>query len=177
MPDGIKGNRAAVAETIANNVRRKIIKEHLNDPAYYDRMSALLREILDDLRARRIDYETFLKRIAEVAKQVQSGHADDTPEPLKRSPALRALYHNLQPSPATEPGDHLADGPGKYRVEDDPVLKLAETIDETVRRTSPDGWRGVQTREQVIKGELFKILKDADQVERIFLIIKAQREY
>jgi type I restriction enzyme R subunit len=177
LPDGIKGNRAAVAETIANNVRSKIIKEHLNDPAYYDRMSALLKEILDDLRAKRIDYETFLKRIAEVAKQVQSGHADDTPEPLKRSPALRALYHNLQQSPAAEPGDHLGERPPEFRVEDDPILKLAETIDETVRRTSPDGWRGVQTREQVVKGELFKILKDADQVERIFLIIKAQREY
>ena len=34
LPDGIKGNKDAVAETIANNVRSKIIKEHLNDPAY-----------------------------------------------------------------------------------------------------------------------------------------------
>jgi type I restriction enzyme R subunit len=32
LPAGIKGNRDAVAETIANNVRSKIIKEHLNDP-------------------------------------------------------------------------------------------------------------------------------------------------
>ena len=32
---GLKGNRDAIAETIENNVRRKIIKEHLNDPAYY----------------------------------------------------------------------------------------------------------------------------------------------
>jgi type I restriction enzyme R subunit len=29
---GIKGNKGAVAETIENNVRSKIIKEHLNDP-------------------------------------------------------------------------------------------------------------------------------------------------
>jgi type I restriction enzyme R subunit len=42
LPNGIKGNRGAVAETIANNVRRKIIKEHLNDPAFYDKMSVLL---------------------------------------------------------------------------------------------------------------------------------------
>ena len=34
LPGGIKGNKDAVAETIANNVRSKIIKEHLNDPAY-----------------------------------------------------------------------------------------------------------------------------------------------
>ncbi len=57
MPNGIKGNKNAVAETIANNVRKKIIKEHLNDPAFYDKMSALLKEILDDLKAKRISYK------------------------------------------------------------------------------------------------------------------------
>jgi type I restriction enzyme, R subunit len=40
----------------------------------------LLREILADLKALRIDYETFLKRIADLAKQVQAGKAADTPE-------------------------------------------------------------------------------------------------
>ena len=49
LPDGIKGNKDAVAETIANNVRRKIIKEHLNDPAYYERMSTLLEEIIAEM--------------------------------------------------------------------------------------------------------------------------------
>jgi type I restriction enzyme R subunit len=38
----LQDNKNAVAETIENNVRSKIIKEHLNDPAYYEKMSALL---------------------------------------------------------------------------------------------------------------------------------------
>src|SRR5439155_24949174 len=33
LPGGIKGNNGAVAETIGNNVRSKMIKEHLNEPA------------------------------------------------------------------------------------------------------------------------------------------------
>jgi type I restriction enzyme R subunit len=94
LPAGIKGNKGAVAETIANNVRSKIIKEHLNDPAFYNKMSALLAEILGDLKSLRIDYEGFLKRIAELAKQVQAGKAADTPEKLN-TPAKRALYNNL----------------------------------------------------------------------------------
>src|SRR5262249_14365929 len=94
LPGGIKGNKAAVAETIANNVRSKIIKEHLNDPAFYDKMSALLNEIIADLKALRTDYETFLKRIADLAKQVQAGKATDTPEKLD-TPGKRALYNNL----------------------------------------------------------------------------------
>ena len=42
LPNGIRRNKGAVAETIANNVRSKIIKEHLSDPAFYDKMSALV---------------------------------------------------------------------------------------------------------------------------------------
>ncbi len=41
----------------------------------------------------------------------------------------------------------------------------------------PGSWRGVQTKEQVIKAALYGILKDVDEVERIFLIIKQQMEY
>ena len=50
---GLKGNKNAIAETIENNVRRKIIKEHLSDPAYYEKMSALLDEIIAARKARR----------------------------------------------------------------------------------------------------------------------------
>jgi type I restriction enzyme, R subunit len=154
LPAGIKGNKKAVAETIANNVRSKIIKEHLNDPAFYDKMSALLNEILADLKSLRIDYEGFLKRIAELAKQVQAGKATDTPEKLD-TPGKRALYNNL----------------GKNEG-------LALKIDETVRRVRPNAFRGNQAKENVIKRALFPLLgNDQMEVERIFLIIKAQQEY
>jgi len=54
---------------------------------------------------------------------------------------------------------------------------MALRIDEAVRKTRPDGWRDVQAREQVIKAALYGVLRDEAEVERIFLIIKAQREY
>ena len=93
---GLKGNKNAVAETIENNVRSKIIKEHLNDPAYYEKMSALLDEIIAARKRRPWSMRTYLQRIAALAKQVEAGQADDTPEELKNSPALRALYNNLK---------------------------------------------------------------------------------
>ena len=58
-----------MAGTIENNVRSKIIKEHLNDPAYYEKMSALLDEIIAARRAKAIAYEEYLQRIAELAKR------------------------------------------------------------------------------------------------------------
>jgi type I restriction enzyme R subunit len=54
---------------------------------------------------------------------------------------------------------------------------LALKIDETVRWTRPDGWRGIQAREQIIKAGLYSLLQDVAEVERIFLIVKAQTEY
>jgi type I restriction enzyme R subunit len=151
---GIKGNKAAVAETVANNVRSKIIKEHLNDPAFYNKMSVLLKEILSDLKAQRIDYEEFLKRIAELAKQVQTGKAADTPEKLN-TPGKRALYNNLNKDEA-----------------------LALRIDEAVRQVRPNAFRGNQAKENVVKRAILPLLgSDRAEVERIFLIIKAQPEY
>jgi type I restriction enzyme R subunit len=54
---------------------------------------------------------------------------------------------------------------------------LALSIDESVKKARPDGWRGVLPREQVVKKALYDVLKDEAEVERIFLIIRAQKEY
>ena len=153
MPDGIKSSKGAVAETIANNVRSKIIKDHLSDPAFFDKMSALLDEVIDDLRAKRIDYEEYLQKIAEIAKTVQAGQPPDTPKNLN-TPGRRALYNNLSKDEA-----------------------LAIKIDEAVKCERPDGWRGIPAKEKTIKAALYKILGTEAEVERVFLIIKAQSEY
>ena len=151
--DGLKGDKSAIAETIENNVRRRILKEHLNDPAFYEKMSALLDEIIAARKARAIEYEEYLKRIAELAKKVGAGHAEETPEKLD-TPAKRALYNNLNQNE-----------------------EQALRIHETVMQKRPDAWRGILAREQVIKAVLYDVLQDAAEVERIFLIIKAQKEY
>src|SRR6266571_1759177 len=123
---GLKGNKNAIAETIENNVRRRIIKEHLSDPAYYEKMSTLLDEIITLRKAKAIEYEDYLKRIADLARKVEAGLAEDTPEQLRSSPALRALYNNLKRgrgSPAR--ADRVAEAPAGYTASGDSVLDLA----------------------------------------------------
>jgi len=178
LPKGIRGDRRAVAETIANNVRRKIIKEHLNDPAFYDKMSALLQEILDDLKAARISYEQFLKRIAEkVIKPLQAGKADDTPEELN-TPGKRAIFNQLEREQALSSEHTAAQGPADYLgVVAGSALNLALRIDAAIRSRKPDGWRGVLAKERVVKSVIHEIVNDAGRVERLFLIIKTQSEY
>ncbi len=50
-------------------------------------------------------------------------------------------------------------------------------IDEAVNANRPDGWRGVQSREQVVKQSIYSVVPNVEEVERLFLIIKAQSEY
>ncbi|MGA9766411.1 MAG: HsdR family type I site-specific deoxyribonuclease [Rhodomicrobium sp.] len=150
---GLKGDKDAIAETIENNVRSKIIKEHLNDPAFFEKMSALLDEIIAARKAKAIEYQEYLSQIAELAKKVAAGQTDETPKTLD-TPGRRALYNNL----------------GQNE-------ELALRIDRVVRRNRPDGWRGVQARERVIKAALHEVLQDVNEVERIFLIIRQQTEY
>jgi type I restriction enzyme R subunit len=149
----MKGNRDAIAETIENNVRSKIIKEQLSDPAFYETMSALLEEIIVARKAKAMEYEEYLKRIADLAGRVQAGQSAETPTSLD-TPGKRALWNNL---------DH-----------DD---ALALRVDAAVKEVRPDGWRGVQAREQIIKYALYGVLHDEAEVERLFAVVKAQSEY
>lgn len=50
---GSMKDRQSVAEAIENNVRSKIVKDHLTDPAYFAKMSALLDEIIKSVKRRR----------------------------------------------------------------------------------------------------------------------------
>jgi type I restriction enzyme, R subunit len=153
MPKGLKAKENAVAETIENNVRSKIIREQLNDPAFYEKMSTLLDEIIAARKAKAIACEEYLRRIDEIARKAEAGKGEDTPTTLN-TPGKRALYNNLNQNE-----------------------ELALRIDETVKQVRPDAWRGVEPRERVIKQALFGILKDVTEVERIFPILKAQSEY
>ena len=102
---------------------------------------------------------------------MEAGRAEDTPETLD-TPGKRALYNNLKKS-----SKKVAEEAAEYLTGEDPELALTLAIDTAVKQARPDGWRGVRAREQVVKGALYSVLKDQDEVERIFKIIFQQREY
>jgi type I restriction enzyme R subunit len=172
MPSGIKNNKQAVAETIENNVRRKIIKEHLIDPSFFENMSTLLAEIIKERKANAVSYAEYLEKIAKLVQQVNEGKTDDTPEILK-TPAQRVIYNNL----------------GKDE-------RLAILIDTAIKKSKRDGFRGNLAKEREVKSSIYSTLKDYSKgmdtitlgeppvtygivqtVESIFKIIVEQREY
>jgi type I restriction enzyme R subunit len=173
----LRGNRNAIAETIENNVRSKIIQDHLTDPAYYEKLSAQLQVIIAQRKTEALKYEEYLQKIAALIQQLQAGHAPETPAALD-TPGKRALYNNLLPKTAPESDDTpVSEEPEAYIATSGAALDLALRLDEAVKQVRPDGWRGIQAREQVIKRALYDILRDVAQVERLFLVVKAQTEY
>ena len=153
LPKGIKGNKQAVAETIENNVRRKIMRDHLIDPAFFEEMSKLLNAIIKERKDQALSYEDYLKKIVALIKLVNDGKKSDTPPTLKTA-ALRALYNNLNNDEA-----------------------LALKIDEAVRRVKQDGFKGDLIKQRLIKKAIYEILNDQKEVERIFEIIVKQSDY
>jgi type I restriction enzyme R subunit len=179
LPEGVRANPDAVAETITNNVRARILREHLRDPSFYERMSRLLQEVIEDLRARRIDYQQFLQQIADLAKQVQTGADQATPSELVTA-GQRALFSNLvSDDEAGEARHDQAGEPGqKFGSATRRRIDLARAVHETVLRVRPAGWRGNQAKVNIIKQALLSVLGDDEhEVERVFAIIEQQGEY
>lgn len=95
LPDRMKGDRRAVAETVENNVHRLIVDEMAVNPKYYERMSKLLDELIRQRREEVIAYEEYLKKVTALAKKVKRGEGGPSRPPGIDTPALRAIYDHL----------------------------------------------------------------------------------
>lgn len=148
-----KKKREAAAEAIENNVRKKIVSGQVSDPEFYGKMSKLLDAIIKERKNQALSYEQYLQKIADIARKTNEGKEDDTPSELNTS-GKRALFNNL----------------GKNK-------DVAIEIDTAIYSVRKADWRGNPPAENEIKRELYKILQDKNEVERIFAIIKEHPEY
>ena len=142
LPKSIKQNKEAVAETIENNLRKVIIDQQPTNPKYFEKMSALLDELIQARKAAAQDYKAYLQKIVELSKQVtQPSRASEYPQSLN-SPAKRALYDNLNQN-----------------------KELSLAIDDAIRRTKKDGWRGNRIKEREVKNAIKKHLDSPEDCD------------
>ena len=154
LPEGIRKDRKAIAETIENNIRRVIIDELAVNPKYYERMSELLDALVKTRRMEAIEYEEYLSELAELAKRLRTPETALYPATVA-TPAQRALYDNL-----------------------DKDAELALRVDEIIRTTKKAGWHGSKIKEREVRLAIKKVLGGDDElVDAIFDIAKRQREY
>ncbi len=153
LPEGIKRNKQATAETIESNLRRVIIEQQPNNPRYYEKMSTLLDALIQQRRSDAVAYEAYLAQIVELTKQVQNPIVGAAYPSTLDTNAKRALYDNL----------------GHDET-------LATTLDYEIRHTKKDGWRGNLIKEKEVK-YVVKNHVPAGDVERIFELVRNQSEY
>ncbi len=118
LPEGLRKNEEAVAETIENNVRKLIIDESPVNPRYYEKMSALLDALIAQRRKGALEYQRYLEQIVALTRQARRpGTGAPYPATLTTA-ARRALYDNLGQDEA-----------------------LALAVDDAIRSSRQDGWR------------------------------------
>ena len=154
LPEAIKDNQDATAETIENNVRKTIIDGMPGNPIYFELMSKLLAEIIKQRRNQAMSYREYLHKIIDLARQVRKPESSQRYSPRLDTPAKRAFYDNL----GSDEG-------------------LAVSLDEIIRRTKKADWRGDLIKEREVKRAIRSLVSDPEQVEQVFELAKNQQEY
>lgn len=155
LPDGIKNDPEAVAETIVNNMRKVIVDERAMNPKYYDKMSELLDTILEERRKAAVEYEEYLANLLAAAQQLGTKESDTAYPDWADNGARRALVDFFFPQ-----------------------AELAVEVDTIVRHTKPDAWVGNSMKERLVRNALKKTLPDDfDRLDDLFELVKARHEY
>ena len=185
LPEGIRGNHGAVAETIENNVRRLIVDEMAVNPRYYEKMSAVLDALIQQRREEAIEYAEYLKKVIELAEQVKRGEGGGSYPASIDNGAVRAIYDNLPDEPPIGPVARAArvaeaGATTTAQTETDPRETAALAVDREVRQARMASWRGHPIKERRIKRAIENALGPYGEPEytlAIFDIIKARSEY
>ena len=166
LPKEVKKNKEAVAETIENNMRRLIIEKRDVNPAYYDKMSKILKELIEERRRGAIEYKEYLKKVEKLTKLLANEETADEPYPLsiRKSAAKRAIYDNMEEV--------------KNREE------LTNKLDKTIRRVKKDNWRGNKIKKRQVRNAIRKTLEGEgiregleELAEKILNLALKQNEY
>lgn len=166
-----KLTRNAIAEGIINNVRKTIVRDQLTDPRFYEQMSKLLQDLIQQSRSDAASYELFLKNAEElVRKLADKGIVAGVPASLQGRPEAIVIFRNL-PDILALADTMRDDGPEE-------LAELALDIDRAMRERAPAGWKGDSAREAEVLNALYPIMgRNRDATRALFDIIKQQPGY
>lgn len=89
--DALESDRSK-ALTIANRVKAAIHEHMAEDPAFYQRFSELLQQVIAEFHQQRLDDAAFLARVGELAGQVRDRAGDDVPTALIGHEVAKAYF-------------------------------------------------------------------------------------
>ena len=173
-----KLSKNAIAEGIINNVRKTIIRDQLTDPRFYEQMSQLLGDLIQQSRADAAAYEEFLRQAEALVKQLALKQSDgDIPVALHGKREATVIYNNLPG--ILSAGSGTTHRMAEQRVEyGDERLHLALEIDRVMRERAPADWKGDQVREKQVLNALSSLVnRNREATLALFELVKNQPGY
>lgn len=153
LPESIRKDPEAAAETIVNNVRKTIVDEQAINPKYYESMSTLLDALIEQRREAVIDYQEYLLKLVEFTQRLAKGESEQKYPKWADSSARRALIDFAWPE----------------GIEVD-----VERIYATIQRNKEHGWAGDKTKQKSLMRTLALnfpgFLQPADMKELLKLL-------
>lgn len=161
MPEKLKKNPESMSEAIESNLRKVIIEERPTNPAYFDKMSVLLDEIIKLRKQKAQEYKEYLQKIVELTRKVKRSNQESASPypPSVNTEGRQALYDNLEKDE-----------------------KLAIAVDQKVRYSKKDNWRDNKIKQKQVLNAIKEALKenghsDKEKAQVIFDLIKNREDY
>jgi type I restriction enzyme R subunit len=154
-----------VAETIENNIRKKIIEKNPVNPKYYEKMSKLFQTLVEERKQEVESYREMLQKYETLVTDVDYPDKNpEHPDSIRTSRALCALYDNF----------------GRNET-------YAQALHKAIMENKMDHFRGDMIKERKIKNGIYRVVEQFNhgmsmdeikkQVESIYAVAKEQEEY
>ncbi|MGH8522693.1 MAG: type I restriction endonuclease subunit R [Gammaproteobacteria bacterium] len=156
LPDGIRKNPEAVAETIVNNVRKTIVDERAMNPKYYERMSSLLDALIEQRREEAMEYADYLVKLIELTAQVGTRESEASYPDWASTPARRALVDFRWPA--------------SIEIE-------VEYVHDVIQSAKEHGWTTSIMKERALARALRKELPEGFEAERLQSLVGLIKEH
>jgi len=147
-----KKEQDSISETIENNTTKELVQKKLLNPKFYERMSEVLKKLMESRKAGVIEYKKLLEEYKKLALELKNpaltGHY---PQSIADSAIKQALYDNFG--------------------EDE---KLTLALHKAFLGSKLQGFKYNVAKQNKIKAALWKVLKDDEKVEQVYEILAAQ---
>lgn len=153
LPESIRSNPEAVAETIANSIGSKIIEKQLLNPTFFENMSQLLQRLIEEYKKEALKYKEYLNEMAELAKKVKTEEDGDSLPPEIKTLGMRAIYYYL----------------GKD-------LELTIACEQAIQYSKKEGFRENIQKQNEIKEAIYQVIKDEVKTEAIYQIVEQNKQ-
>lgn len=84
--------KAAKADKIASRTSKHIAEKMDEDPAFYKKFSQMLKEVIADYEAKRINEAQYLSKVQEIMENVLTHTDSDIPDALRNKDVAKAFY-------------------------------------------------------------------------------------